>query len=200
MKQIVTFFFLVGMGMVISADLASAQKNRALEVSSETSEKAIEKRLLGKRSLGLVPPGKKVHCDSFRTRNLGLGKSTVDAVAVQLEFASGSFELSEAARMNLDKLVAVLKKGSAYCFRVEGYTDILGDRIKNYELSVNRAESAAKYLATKGVDEQRLVTVGRGPEKPIASNRTPAGRQRNRRVELSNLGRGEVESAASSSQ
>jgi outer membrane protein OmpA-like peptidoglycan-associated protein len=51
-------------------------------------------------------------------------------------------------------------------------------------LSERRARSVAAYLSSRGVSSKRLLTVGAGPDHPIASNATPEGRQQNRRVEL----------------
>jgi OOP family OmpA-OmpF porin len=54
----------------------------------------------------------------------------------------------------------------------------------NMRLSKNRAQSVIAYLIKKGVPAQRLTAIAHGPGKPITSNATTAGMQRNRRVEL----------------
>lgn len=75
--------------------------------------------------------------------------------------------------------------------RVEGHTDATGGRAHNVELSSRRARSVARFLVTKGgVDPSRLVAEGFGPDRPIETNRTAAGRATNRRVEF-NLAGGE---------
>ena len=63
-----------------------------------------------------------------------------------------------------------------------GHTDISGDQEENLGLSKQRAKSVAKYLTQKGIDE--IVADGFGVEIPVASNDSPKGRQRNRRVEI----------------
>jgi OmpA-OmpF porin, OOP family len=68
--------------------------------------------------------------------------------------------------------------------RIEGHTDSQGKAEKNKTLSQKRAEAVREWLIKKGVDGDRMVAVGYGPEKPIADNRTNKGREQNRRVEF----------------
>jgi outer membrane protein OmpA-like peptidoglycan-associated protein len=69
-------------------------------------------------------------------------------------------------------------------FRVEGHTDSKGSGSYNRTLSQRRADSVASFLAGKGVARSRLEPKGFGEDKPIDTNRTSAGRARNRRVEF----------------
>jgi outer membrane protein OmpA-like peptidoglycan-associated protein len=68
--------------------------------------------------------------------------------------------------------------------RIEGHTDSRGKDDFNMDLSRRRAASVRTFLIQKGVDAGRLESVGYGETKPIASNRTRAGRAKNRRVEF----------------
>jgi outer membrane protein OmpA-like peptidoglycan-associated protein len=68
--------------------------------------------------------------------------------------------------------------------RIEGHTDNVGAAAYNMKLSQARADSVKKYLVDKHVDPKRLVAVGYGLTKPIASNKTPFGRAQNRRVQF----------------
>lgn len=72
--------------------------------------------------------------------------------------------------------------------QVEGFTDDIpirnGIYLSNWELSTARASSVVKLLMSGGVEPQRLAAVGYGEHQPIASNETPEGRQKNRRVVL----------------
>ena len=68
--------------------------------------------------------------------------------------------------------------------RVEGHTDNVGAAKYNYGLSKRRAASVVAWLVEHGIDRQRLFPEGFGLERPIASNSTPVGRQKNRRVEF----------------
>ncbi|MFO7566348.1 MAG: OmpA family protein [Enhygromyxa sp.] len=67
---------------------------------------------------------------------------------------------------------------------ISGHTDNKGDHDRNVDLSRRRAESVKRYLVEHGVDEARIETVGHGPDKPIDSNDTKAGRANNRRIEF----------------
>lgn len=67
---------------------------------------------------------------------------------------------------------------------IVGHTDSTGPADYNQRLSERRAQSAAAYLRSEGISQDRLETVGRGEFEPIATNDTDDGRQENRRVEI----------------
>jgi OOP family OmpA-OmpF porin len=67
---------------------------------------------------------------------------------------------------------------------VHAHTDSKGRKADNQRLSDARAESVVDYLAEKGVARDRMIARGFGEDQPIASNDTPEGRARNRRVEF----------------
>jgi OOP family OmpA-OmpF porin len=77
-------------------------------------------------------------------------------------------------------------------FRVEGHTDDRGNDDDNLDLSQRRAEAVVKYLVDKGVPAERLEALGFGETKPLADNKTKAGRAKNRRVEFKIIGKGEA--------
>lgn len=66
--------------------------------------------------------------------------------------------------------------------RVEGHTDNVGKRDENLSLSRRRAISVRSYLITRGIEADRLLAEGYGPDNPIANNESEPGRARNRRV------------------
>ncbi|MCA1664909.1 MAG: OmpA family protein, partial [Myxococcales bacterium] len=69
--------------------------------------------------------------------------------------------------------------------RIEGHTDSVGTRAVNLKLSRERAESVRRHLVeVNGVEPSRLVAAGLGPDRPLDSNATAAGRAKNRRVEF----------------
>jgi outer membrane protein OmpA-like peptidoglycan-associated protein len=85
----------------------------------------------------------------------------------------------------LNSVSLVLKEYDKTLLEVAGHTDSTGSDSHNQTLSEQRANTVATYLGSKGVNSQRIMTVGAGETRPIASNDTPEGRQANRRVELS---------------
>jgi outer membrane protein OmpA-like peptidoglycan-associated protein len=85
----------------------------------------------------------------------------------------------------LNSVSLVLKEYDKTILEVAGHTDNTGSDQYNQALSQRRANSVAQYLESHGVNAQRVMTVGAGETHPIASNDTAAGRQANRRVELS---------------
>jgi len=102
-------------------------------------------------------------------------------------FDSGSAEIKPEFLPILNKIAEELIKIPNE-IRIEGHTDnrpINTPRYpSNWELSTARAASVARYLVRKGIDPKRISIAGYGELKPIASNDTPEGRARNRRVEI----------------
>jgi len=100
-------------------------------------------------------------------------------------FKSGSAEISQGAYPQLVQIVRFMDRYPQFFVSVEGHTDITGSPEKNMALSVKRAQHVAQHLiASGGFLPSRFSSVGYGDTKPIASNRTPEGRSKNRRVEL----------------
>jgi len=85
---------------------------------------------------------------------------------------------------DIDHMVDVMKEHSDLDLTIEGHTDNVGKPAYNKSLSQKRADSVKNYMVEKGgIDAKRLKAVGYGQEKPVASNKTKAGRAKNRRVE-----------------
>ncbi len=101
-----------------------------------------------------------------------------------ITFATDSSALNPGFHEVLNSVVLILKKFDKTLIEVAGHTDSTGSAEYNKKLSWQRAQSVANYLIDQGVDPQRIITVGHGEERPIASNKTAEGRQQNRRVEL----------------
>ena len=84
----------------------------------------------------------------------------------------------------LDSVALVVEEFDQTLIESAGHTDSTGAAAYNQRLSERRAETVARYLENRGVDPRRIATAGFGEDYPIADNRTEAGRQANRRVEL----------------
>ena len=69
-----------------------------------------------------------------------------------------------------------------------GHADSIGSDAYNQRLSVRRAESVKAYLASKGIEANRVYTEGKGEKQPVADNKTRDGRAKNRRVEIEVIG------------
>ena len=99
-------------------------------------------------------------------------------------FATDSSDLSPAFFDVLNSVGKVLEEYDQTVVEVAGHTDSTGSEQYNQSLSERRAMSVSRYLQGRGVMSQRLITVGMGELRPVADNGTPAGRQANRRVEI----------------
>ncbi|ADU67357.1 OmpA family lipoprotein [Pantoea sp. At-9b] len=99
-------------------------------------------------------------------------------------FDSSSSNLKPAGANTLTGVAMVLKEYPKTAVNVTGYTDSTGTRALNMRLSQQRAESVASALIVQGVEANRLRTQGLGPDNPVASNSTEAGKAQNRRVEI----------------
>lgn len=99
-------------------------------------------------------------------------------------FEFGEYTLTEASRIELQRMAKVFEKYPETDIMVDGHTDNVGSDRFNQKLSEQRAASVADYLADIGIDRTRMVTVGHGEDRPVATNETDEGRQANRRVEV----------------
>jgi outer membrane protein OmpA-like peptidoglycan-associated protein len=102
-------------------------------------------------------------------------------------FETAKAVLTPEAKVILDKVAESLVANPEVRVEVAGYTDSRGARAYNVRLSQDRAASVRAYLVEKGVAADRMTAKGYGPDSPVDSNATDAGRARNRRVELHKL-------------
>lgn len=108
----------------------------------------------------------------------------VNKAAQNVFFATGSSKLLSKSYSKLNDVVAILNENPSYRVQIDGHTDDVGKDEMNQTLSENRAASVKEYLVSKGVDESRINSTGYGETKPVADNKTAAGRAKNRRVEM----------------
>ncbi len=101
-----------------------------------------------------------------------------------ITFKSGSANITRRSRRVLDKTVKILADYPSIRLKVSGHTDSRGKAASNLELSRKRAEQVKSYLVDKGIDEDRIESEGFGPDKPMGSNKSAAGRRKNRRIEF----------------
>jgi peptidoglycan-associated lipoprotein len=123
--------------------------------------------------------GKKIVSGSSDSTEAGFVKSVNDKVF----FALDSSDLSSESKATLDKQAEWIKAhGHAHHLRLEGHADERGTREYNLALGERRANSAKKYLVSKGVEAARLETVSFGKEKPAVVGHDEAAWSQNRRA------------------
>jgi OOP family OmpA-OmpF porin len=96
--------------------------------------------------------------------------------------------LKPEGKAKLDDLVGKMSGMNLEVIIAVGHTDDIGSDAYNQKLSVRRADAVKAYLASKGVEKNRIYTEGKGEKDPIASNKTAEGRAKNRRVEIEMVG------------
>jgi len=99
-------------------------------------------------------------------------------------FQTGKATLKPASYPMLNEIVSIINEYPDYNLRLGGHTDAVGSDANNLVLSQGRVDAVKAYLVSKGIAEGRLDATGYGESKPIATNKTAAGRAKNRRVEL----------------
>jgi len=99
-------------------------------------------------------------------------------------FDTNSSQIKASGANTLSGVAMVLKEYQKTHINVVGHTDSSGGRDLNMRLSEQRADSVASNLITQGVEASRISTSGVGPDQPIASNSTAAGKAQNRRVTI----------------
>jgi outer membrane protein OmpA-like peptidoglycan-associated protein len=104
-----------------------------------------------------------------------------------VHFMGNSPELLPESYVALDSLAGVIKANAGVMVEVRGYWDAAGSELEGMRASEARANAVRKYLVAKGVAPDQILARGLGARDPIETNRTAAGRQRNRRVELVRL-------------
>ena len=116
-----------------------------------------------------------------------IAKEVVDKInyaAKNIFFATGSSKLLAKSYKSLNEVAKLLADDETLQLSIDGHTDNTGKADKNQTLSEARANAVKTYLASKGVADTRMTATGYGQDKPVADNKTAAGRAKNRRVEM----------------
>jgi len=101
-----------------------------------------------------------------------------------VNFAIGGATLTRSSRIALEDAFISLVLNPELNVEIAGYTDNAGDPEVNRELSLRRAYSVKSWLVKLGIPARRMTAVGMGERDPLASNNTPEGRAKNRRIEF----------------
>lgn len=111
-------------------------------------------------------------------------RKRVDYAANNILFVTGSAKLQSKSFKGLNEVVKILQDNPDMKLAIDGHTDNVGNDAYNQKLSDDRAASVKAYFVSKGIDESRITSAGHGETQPIADNKTAAGKQKNRRVEM----------------
>lgn len=98
-------------------------------------------------------------------------------------FDTGKATLRPESYGELNRLAEVFKLYPKLVIEISGHTDNQGSKATNNKLSLNRAKAVVDYMISIGVEKSHLIAKGYGPSQPRDTNKTPEGRQNNRRVE-----------------
>lgn len=131
-------------------------------------------------------------CPTLVGTKLNKGCPEVKAAVKQLfqkalqgiQFETGRAVIKKVSFPIMDAIANVMVENPSYKMIIGGHTDDVGSDETNMTLSKNRADAVANYLITKGIDPLRISSYGFGEANPVDSNKTAAGRTRNRRVEF----------------
>ena len=111
-------------------------------------------------------------------------QEVLNTAFANLEFETAKDIIRAVSYPSLNQLVNLLKKKTVWKLKLSGDADNVGTRTYNIELSRKRAEAVKKFITNRGIEPARIHVEYYGPDKPVASNVTPQGRQKNRRVEM----------------
>jgi len=106
------------------------------------------------------------------------------AASGQMLFDFDSYALRPATKAELERIAKKLQDGDYRSIVVEGHTDSIGTAEYNMQLSLRRANAGRDYLIQLGLDGKRITVKGFGLTRPVDTNKTPEGRQQNRRIEV----------------
>jgi len=181
-----------GSGQIISSLSPSsnvAATNRGIKPLAPTDTVAATDRGLKP----LPPSGMEMASSAAPAAAMPLSSSDVAAPNANLavDFETGSAELTPQAMATLDQLGKALTSPelAAYNFKIAGHTDTVGDPSTNQTLSDQRAQAVKSYLQAKfGISDARLQAVGLGENDLLDPTPPQTPDQRNRRVQIINIG------------
>jgi outer membrane protein OmpA-like peptidoglycan-associated protein len=160
-----------------AAQRAAAEATRELEVQTRVAEEqARSAQAAQERAQNLESELESLEA---RDTDRGLVLTLGDVL-----FDTGQAALKAGALTTIDRLAQFMGDYPERSVRIEGHTDAAGSDESNLELSERRASAVREALLARGIDASRVMSVGYGETRPVASNDTPAGRQQNRRIEV----------------
>lgn len=174
------------------AEMERREEAQARAMAQQQAEQAREQRMLAEhRAQELEQEARRMRAEAERLQEQiaeleaqPTERGLVLTLGSDVLFDLNKYELREGAERTIGRIADFLNEYEERQVLVEGFTDSTGTRDYNMGLSERRAGSVRDALVERGVDEQRIRTRGYGPDYPVATNETQAGRQLNRRVEV----------------
>ncbi len=151
------------------ADSLNAMRNKKPEAPYSPEIKALEEQI------------KKLNDRLLKTSGAG---DQIMEIAKVVYFVTASSTITKYSQGKLEELVDIMKKYPTFNINIEGHTDNVGGDEYNQQLSELRVAAVKMYIVNKGISADRLRTKAYGKARPVATNDTAEGRQKNRRVEM----------------
>lgn len=129
--------------------------------------------------------GEHSHSEPFR-RDIPLDRVDVGSSVVlnNIFFGIDSDTLLPGSMAELNRVLIFMEANPGIAIEIAGHTDSTGSALYNQELSARRAETVVNYLESKGIESGRIISMGYGDKRPVATNDSEAGRALNRRTEM----------------
>ncbi len=177
-------------GAGIGAGLGALAGILAADTAKERRQNALKGALIGGvvgGGIGNILDRQEEELRAQMGGNVGIvnnGNNLVVTLPQDILFATNSTTVSGASQSDLFTLASSINRYPNSTVNVVGHTDSVGDASFNFDLSQRRAQAVTSVLINAGVAPQRLRSIGRGEDAPVATNNTAQGRQQNRRVEI----------------
>lgn len=176
------------------AYIGNNEVQTALEVTAQKHAE-IEILRLGEASDGLALKAREYETQKAEAKNMLLQQELAALQAEKTDrgmvmtlgdvlFETGKADLMPGAMNTINRLAQFMRQYSDKKLQIEGHTDSIGSASFNLRLSEDRANAVRTALLAEGVSNSRMETIGFGMGRPVATNATAEGRQRNRRVEI----------------
>ncbi len=169
------------------ARLAQTEAQQALSAAERARQEAEDARRLAEERLA-TEAAARAKTAQLQAQLAELQAQSTDRGMVltlgDVLFDTGRAELKPGATSTLDRLAQFMRDQPERSLLVEGHTDAVGSDALNLRLSQQRADAVRAALLQRGVAADRISTEGLGKARPVASNDSAEGRQRNRRVEI----------------
>ncbi|MCA1591833.1 MAG: OmpA family protein [Acidobacteria bacterium] len=172
---------------------AEAEQSRVLLARIEGERSAEQSRLAAEQSRAVAEQRASRQREAASALRLSLarfgtvketGRGLVLVLSDAMWAGARAADLTPKAATTIDPLAALLSNNPDFKIVIEAYADSRGEEAALQKLTQDRAETLAGRLVSAGVDGARIQASGLGASNPVAANTTPAGRQRNRRIEV----------------